>query len=123
LIHENEKEHTTPGFGRYLCIWNRPVSINSAGTSHDASAMLDVTSTTKGMLVPRMTTAQRDAMDANIQFSYTGTSTVLKIDANRDGTFEYNFPATVSNTTPGLCGLMGFEPCYFDSWCYGTTCQ
>ena len=35
------------------------VGINNSGTSPDPSAMLDVQSTSKGMLIPRMTTAQR----------------------------------------------------------------
>ena len=38
------------------------VSINNDGTDPDGSAMLDVQSTDKGMLVPRMTTAQRTAI-------------------------------------------------------------
>jgi uncharacterized protein (TIGR02145 family) len=36
------------------------VSVNSTGSSPDTSAMLDVSSTTKGILVPRMTAAERD---------------------------------------------------------------
>lgn len=38
------------------------VSINTDGTDPDNSAMLDVQSTDKGMLIPRMTTAQRTAI-------------------------------------------------------------
>ena len=38
------------------------VSINPAGSPPDSSAMLDVQSIDKGMLIPRMTTAQRDAI-------------------------------------------------------------
>ena len=38
------------------------VSFNTTGTAADASAMLDVASTTKGMLVPRMTAAQKTAI-------------------------------------------------------------
>nr|MBP8249952.1 hypothetical protein [Chitinophagales bacterium] len=38
------------------------IAINTTGTVADASAMLDVTSTTKGVLIPRMTTAQRTAI-------------------------------------------------------------
>ena len=37
-------------------------AINSTGTAPDASAMLDVSSTTKGLLTPRMTSAQRTAI-------------------------------------------------------------
>jgi hypothetical protein len=36
------------------------VSINSSGTPADNSAMLDVSSTTKGLLIPRMTMAERN---------------------------------------------------------------
>ncbi|RXK60527.1 hypothetical protein ESA94_08645 [Lacibacter luteus] len=40
------------------------VSVNTDGTAADNSSILDVKSTTKGMLVPRMTTAQRTAIIA-----------------------------------------------------------
>lgn len=40
------------------------VGINSDGSSPNASAMLDVSSTTKGLLAPRMTTAQRGAISS-----------------------------------------------------------
>lgn len=38
------------------------MAFNSTGTIADASAMLDVSSTNKGMLLPRMTTAQRNGI-------------------------------------------------------------
>jgi hypothetical protein len=38
------------------------VAINTDGSNPDNSAMLDVKSTTKGMLIPRMTAEQRDAI-------------------------------------------------------------
>lgn len=38
------------------------VSINSTGNLPDPSSMLDITSTDKGILIPRMTTAQRNAI-------------------------------------------------------------
>ena len=38
------------------------VAINSDGSSADASAILDVKSTTKGVLIPRLTDVQRDAI-------------------------------------------------------------
>lgn len=38
------------------------VSINDTGAEPDSSAMLDVSSTDKGLLIPRMTMAQRDAI-------------------------------------------------------------
>lgn len=41
---------------------NAQVSINTDGSDPDTSAMLDVKSTDKGLLPPRMTTSQRDAI-------------------------------------------------------------
>jgi hypothetical protein len=38
------------------------VSINPTGNNPDTSAMLDVSSTSKGLLLPRLTTVQRDAI-------------------------------------------------------------
>lgn len=38
------------------------VAINSTGAAAATSSILDVSSTTQGMLIPRMTTAQRDAI-------------------------------------------------------------
>ena len=38
------------------------VAINTDGTTPNSSAMLDIKSTTKGLLTPRMTTAQRNAI-------------------------------------------------------------
>jgi len=40
------------------------VGINADGSTANASAMLDISSTTKGLLPPRMTTTQRDAITA-----------------------------------------------------------
>jgi hypothetical protein len=69
------------------------VGINSNGSAPDVSAMLDVSSTDKGFLAPRMTVAQRDAMPAKTAglliyqtdsspgyYYYTG-SAWLKLDA------------------------------------------
>jgi hypothetical protein len=40
------------------------VGINATGTLPDPKAMLDISSTSSGLLIPRMTTAQRDAITA-----------------------------------------------------------
>ena len=37
------------------------VAINTTGSAPDVSAMLDISSTSKGILIPRMTLAQRPA--------------------------------------------------------------
>ncbi|MCP4045700.1 MAG: hypothetical protein GY732_06880, partial [Gammaproteobacteria bacterium] len=59
------------------------VGVNTDGTAPDGSAMLDVKSTTKGMLVPRMTTAQRTAISSPA----TG---LLVFDETTDGFWFYN---------------------------------
>ena len=43
-------------------LFSQNVAINSTGSAPDASAMLDVSSTTKGFLLPRMTTTEQDAI-------------------------------------------------------------
>ncbi len=62
------------------------VSINTDGADPDASSMLDIKSTDKGILIPRITTAQRDAIgspatglmvfnsDDNSFYFYNGTN-------------------------------------------------
>lgn len=47
-----------------LYTYSQNVGINTTGATPDASAMLDVVSTDKGILVPRMTTAQRTAISS-----------------------------------------------------------
>ena len=47
-----------------ISVYSQSVGINEDGSTPDNSAMLDVKSTTKGFLIPRMTTAQRDAISS-----------------------------------------------------------
>lgn len=54
-------------FGFVVCLFLRGfaqtgVAINNTGAEPDNSAMLDVSSTEKGMLIPRMTETERDAI-------------------------------------------------------------
>jgi hypothetical protein len=42
--------------------FSQSVSINNTGAAADSTAMLDVSSTTKGLLIPRMAAAQRTAI-------------------------------------------------------------
>jgi hypothetical protein len=42
--------------------FSQNVGINQTGTTPDASAMLDISSTSSGLLIPRMTSAQRSAI-------------------------------------------------------------
>jgi len=48
----------------FACSSFAQVGINTDNSAPDASAILDIKSTTKGMLVPRMTTPQRDAISS-----------------------------------------------------------
>lgn len=43
-------------------VYSQGISINTSGANPDTSAMLDVSSTTKGFLLPRMTTIERNAI-------------------------------------------------------------
>jgi len=44
---------------------NGQVAVNTDGTAADSKAMLDIKSTTMGMLIPRMTTTQREAISSS----------------------------------------------------------
>ncbi len=69
------------------------VSINTDGSSPDGSAMLDVKSTDKGMLVPRMTTTQRTAISSPA----TG---LLVFDETTGGFWFYNGSAWEDLSSP-----------------------
>jgi hypothetical protein len=49
-------------FGTFFAATAQNVAINGTGTAPDNSAILDLSSTSKGFLPPRMTVAQRDAI-------------------------------------------------------------
>src|SRR5664279_1411521 len=54
-------------FGAAMLISDRSIAqsaaINTTGASADPSAALDIQSTTQGLLIPRMTTAQRSTIN------------------------------------------------------------
>ena len=72
----------------FLTVDSQSVAINNDGSTADTSAILDVKSTAKGLLIPRMTTAQRTVIatpglglmvydtDTNTFWCYTGSSWV-----------------------------------------------
>ena len=87
-----------------LCFWapsfifsqsniNQSLSVNSTGAAADASAQLDVSATDKGMLVPRMTSAQRTA----IASPATG---LLVFDTTTGGFWFYNATAWQNLSAP-----------------------
>jgi len=100
------------------------VAINSDGTSPNASAMLDVKSTTKGLLIPRMTTGQRNSIaspatgllvyDQSLNLVYMNTGTPASPNWTsistgslwtRSGSYTYLSNTTdkvgIGTTTPG----------------------
>lgn len=70
------------------------VAINTDGTSPAGSAMLDVKSTTKGLLAPRMTSAQRLAIPSPV-------AGLLVFD-NSTGTYWYYNGSIWNNLTPAI---------------------
>jgi hypothetical protein len=101
-------------------VFSQSLAINTDGSTANASAMLDVKSTTKGLLIPRMTTAQRTAIatpatglqvydtDLNLLYFYNGSSwTGLSAGTNYwtlSGGHIYNNTGTnvgIGTTTPG----------------------
>jgi hypothetical protein len=50
-----------------LQMYSQNVGISADGSTPDPSAMLDIKSTNKGLLIPRMTTAQRDTISSPAQ--------------------------------------------------------
>ena len=67
------------------------VAVNSDGSLPDNSAMLDVKSTTKGFLPPRMTTAQRNLIG-------TPAAGLTIFNTSKNGNETYNGTFWVSNT-------------------------
>lgn len=84
------------------------VAINTTGSSADPSAILDISSTTKGLLIPRMTTAQRTAIptpalgllvydiNTNSNWFYNGTWTNMA----SSGGFSLPYSANVNLASP-----------------------
>ncbi len=95
------------------------IAINSTGTAAVASAMLDITSTTSGLLVPRMTAAQRGAIGTPA----TGLI-VYQTDAGTLGIgfYFYNGAAWVPwSTNSGGWGLTGNDGTVATTNFIGTT--
>ncbi|CAG0965438.1 MAG: hypothetical protein HND27_03890 [Bacteroidetes bacterium] len=101
-------------FGTFLalltsCIlYSQNVAINATGATANASAMLDVTSTTSGVLIPRMTQAQRNAI---------GTPATSLLIYQTDGTSGYYYyngsiwvPLFSNNTGWSITGNTGTNP-------------
>lgn len=87
------------------------VAVNTDGTTAHSSSILDVKSTTKGMLIPRMTSAQRSAIitpalgllvfdtDTKTIWTFNGTSWA-NLTNTSGGSFTLPFDQTVNMSTP-----------------------
>lgn len=63
----------------FATAYSQNIGINATGALPDAKAMLDISSTTTGFLIPRMTTVQRDAITSppnGLQIYNTTTKTI-----------------------------------------------
>jgi uncharacterized protein (TIGR02145 family) len=72
--------------------WSQGVGINTTGAAPDASAGLDVDFNNKGLLPPRMTTAQRDAISspATGLMVYNITLSCLQVNDGTPATPQWN---------------------------------
>jgi hypothetical protein len=90
----------------YLQTANAQMGVNSTGAVPNAAAMLDVRSSDKGFLMPRMTTTQRNAMPAIADGLMIYNTTTAEIEVYR-GLFGWQtasrmgVPFTVTGSTVG----------------------
>src|SRR6185503_5915725 len=95
-------------------LYGQSVAVNNDGSSPDGSALLDLKSTNKGVLVPRMTLAQRDAIplpqtglmifqtDGRIGFYYNaGTPGSPSWNRVGDVSLPYRWNSVASYFSPG----------------------
>ena len=105
------------------------VSVTTDGSDPDGSAMLDVKSTTRGMLIPRMTTTERDAVSSpatglmifnttmNAFNFYNGTGWD-KIVAGDDGDWTISGSNMYSTVTGNVgIGTAHRRNCRVGGWC------
>ena len=78
------------------------VGVNNNGTSPDPSALLDVSSTSQGLLLPRMTTAQRDAIVSPAQALIIYNTTTKCFEFWENGTWQ---PLACATIFPPSCNL------------------
>ena len=80
--------------------WAQSIAINTNGAAPENSALLDVNSTTKGVLIPRMSMAQRDSINS------PATGLLIYQTNNNSGYYFYNGSIWTSMTS-GVSGSIG----------------
>jgi len=105
--------------------FSQNVGINTDGSPANNSSMLDVKSTSKGMLVPRMTTAQRNAIvspangllvydtDVNSFWFYNGTNWTNVAGGGGNGTGWTLTGNTGTNPSTNFIGTTDNQPVLF----------
>src|SRR5215471_9982755 len=78
--------------GLVIGIFGQAVGINTDGSLPDASSILDIKSTGKGLLIPRMTTAQRTAITSP-------ASGLMVFDTNSKSFWYYDGTTWINNST------------------------
>src|ERR1700690_3869920 len=103
-------------------IYSQNVSINATGSMPDTSAMLDVSSSSKGFLAPRMTTAQQNAIilpatgllifntTTNVFMVNTGTSASPVWTPLVIGTTTHTLGSAVNTLTSTVNGVVATAP-------------
>jgi len=79
--------------------FSQGVAINTSGTSPDGSAILDINTSEKGFLIPRLTTAERDAISAPASSLLIYNSTTKCFEFYENGNWQTLGCACV--TAPG----------------------
>lgn len=70
------------------------------------------------------TTGNNFGTDAIIQMEYTDANVTVRIDTDRNGTWDVTDNATVSNLNSGLCGVGSYgQDGFMDDYCCGATCE
>jgi hypothetical protein len=82
-------------------LFSQSLAVNTDGSVADATAMVDIKSTTKGLLIPRLTTAQRTGIG-------TPATSLMVYDTDLNQYYYYNGTAwTVFATTANYWTLSG----------------
>ncbi len=91
-------------FSTYLVNAQGGVALNATGAPPDSSALFDVSSTSKGQLMPRLTTAQRNAINkpANGLFIFNTDCNVINFNAGSPASPSW---ATVNSSNAIIAGV------------------
>ncbi len=83
----------------FITSYGQSVAINKDGSAPNAKAMLDIASTTSGLLIPRMTTTQRDSIATPPNGLQIYNTTTNKLEVYRSTRWE---SASFTNPTTNL---------------------